>query len=87
MVSETMQNTSAELSIAVSLMNNLTDYRTYRHERAIESAKQLATELDVEIIFKSKRIRRKRFFEYESTDEVSNACEPEKYFKNYVSIM
>ena len=87
-VSKTKQNTSEELPTAVSLTNNVSDYvtncRANGYERALESAKQLATELDVKINFKRKRIRRKkRLFEYESTDEVSNACEPEKCFKNH----
>ena len=55
-----------ELSIALSLMNNVinyqTDYCANGYEKALESAKQLARELNVEIIFKSKRIRRKKRF-------------------------
>jgi hypothetical protein len=88
-VSKTMQNTSVELSTAVSLMNSVTDYlidyRANGYEKALESAKELATELDVEPIFRSKRIsRRRRLFEYECTDEVPNADDPEKRFKNHV---
>ena len=84
-----MQNTFVKLSTAVLQMNNVTnhvtDYGSNGYESVLGSAKQLATELDVEIIFKSKRLcRNKKLFEYESTDEVSNACEPEKYFKNHV---
>ncbi|XP_038647484.1 uncharacterized protein LOC119963047 [Scyliorhinus canicula] len=88
-VSKTMQNTSVELSTAVSLMNSVTDYfidyRANGYEKALESAKELATELDVEPIFRSKRISRKRrLFEYECIDEVPNADDPEKRFKNHV---
>ena len=43
-------------------MNNVTDYRANGYERALQLAKQLLTELDVEIIFKSKTIRKKRGF-------------------------
>ena len=76
-----------ELSIALSLINYVTDYQSdycaNGYQKALESAKQLATELNVEIIFKGKRIRRKkRFFDYESTDEVSKACKLEACFKN-----
>ncbi|XP_038644122.1 uncharacterized protein LOC119960506 [Scyliorhinus canicula] len=88
-VSKTMQNTSVEMSTAVSLMNNVTDYlidyRANGYEKARESAKELATELDVEPIFRSKRISRKRkLFEYECIDEVPNADDPEKRFHNHV---
>ena len=66
-------------------MNNVTDYRANGYERALELAKQSLRELDVEIIFKSKTIcKKKRIFEYESIDEVSNASKPEKYFIKHV---
>lgn len=88
-VSKTMQNASVELSTAVSLMNSVTeyliDYRENGYEKALKSAKELTTVLDVEPIFKCKRIRkRRRLFEYECTDEVPNADDNEKRFKNHV---
>ena len=86
-VSKAMQNTSVELSTTVSLMNSVTgyfiDYPANGYEKALESAKELATELDSEPIFRSKTISRKRrLFEYECIDEVPNADDPEKSFKN-----
>ncbi|XP_069486304.1 zinc finger MYM-type protein 1-like [Ambystoma mexicanum] len=85
-VSKTLQNKSVDIVTATSLMKGCIQffvaYRDNGFENAIISAKEMAADLGVEPAFKEIRIRqRKRQFDYEGRDDLTQTQSPEEKFK------
>ncbi|XP_025093775.1 uncharacterized protein LOC112563723 [Pomacea canaliculata] len=79
-VSKSLQSADMQLDVAIQqikgLVTYLTKYRDTGFHSAMITAKEIASEMDVEQVFKQKRNRRKkRQFDYESTDERTSSGE------------
>ncbi|XP_069460610.1 zinc finger MYM-type protein 1-like [Ambystoma mexicanum] len=85
-VSKPLQNKSVDIVTATSLMKGCIQffvaYRDNGFENAIIAAKEMAADLGVEPSFKEIRIRqRKRQFDYEGRDYLTQTQSPEEKFK------
>lgn len=86
-VSKAMQSETMDISNASKLLEKcltfVTEYRNTRYSTAIITAKDIASEAEIEPLFKAVRIRRKkRMFSYQASDEM--LLDPEELFKTTV---
>ncbi|XP_059169366.1 zinc finger MYM-type protein 1-like [Physella acuta] len=91
-VSKSLQSADMQLDVAIQqikgLVTYLTNYRENGFNSAMITAKEIAKAMDVDQVFKQKRSRkRKRQFEYESTDDSTLSGEDEFRTEYFLCIM